>query len=43
MNCWILFSMKNKKNIISSSSAEFAHSMVDVDFAKILESTLALF
>ena len=28
MKCHILFSKKNKKNIISLSSAEFAHSMV---------------
>ena len=30
MKCQILFSRKNKKNIISLSSAEFAHSMVNV-------------
>ena len=30
MKCQILFSGKNKKNIISLSSAEFAHSMVSV-------------
>ena len=28
MSCQILFSRKNKKNMISLSSAEFAHSMV---------------
>ena len=28
MHCQILFSRKNKKNIISLLSAEFAHSMV---------------
>ena len=30
MKCQILFSRKNKKNIISLSSAKFAHSMVSV-------------
>ena len=30
MKCQILFSRKNKKNIISLSSAEFVHSMVNV-------------
>ena len=30
MKCQILFSRKNKKNIISFSSAEFAQSMVSV-------------
>ena len=30
MKCQILFSRKNKKNIISLSSAEFARSMVSV-------------
>ena len=31
MNCQILFSRKNKKkNIISLSSAEFAHSIISV-------------
>ena len=30
MKCWILFSQKSKKNIISLSSAEFANVMVNV-------------
>ena len=30
MKCQILFPRENKKNIISVSSAEFAHSMVSV-------------
>ena len=30
MKCQILFSGENKKNIISLSSAEFAHCMVNV-------------
>ena len=30
MKCQILFSRKNKKNIISLWSAEFAHSIVSV-------------
>ena len=30
MKCQILFSGKNKKNIISLSSAEFAHSIATV-------------
>ena len=30
MKCQVLFSMKNKKTIISLPSAEFAHSMVSV-------------
>ena len=30
MKCQILFSKKNKKNIISLSSAEFAHSVLIV-------------
>ena len=30
MKCHILFSMENKKNIISLSSAESAHSLVSV-------------
>ena len=30
MRCQILFAGKNKKNIISLSSAEFAHNMVSV-------------
>ena len=34
MNCQILFSRKNKKSIISLSSAEFAHSMVSVNNSK---------
>ena len=29
--CHILFSRKNKKNVISLLSAEFAHSMVNVN------------
>ena len=32
MKCQILFSGKNKKNIISLLSAEFAHSMVSVNY-----------
>ena len=31
MKCQVLFSRKNKKNITSLSSAEFAHSMVSVN------------
>ena len=31
MKCQILFSRKNKKNIISLSSAEFAHSIESVN------------
>ena len=30
MKCQILFSRKSKKNIISLSPAEFAHSMIGV-------------
>ena len=30
MKCHILFSRKSKKNIVSLSSAEFAHGMVSV-------------
>ena len=37
------FSLKSVGIIISLLSAEFAHSMVDIDIAKILESILALF
>ena len=36
MKCQILFSRKNKKNMISLSSAEFAHSMVSVKQGAIL-------
>ena len=31
MRCQILFSRKNKKNIISLSSAESAHGMVSIN------------
>ena len=31
MKCQILFSRKNKKNDISLSSAEFAHSLVSIN------------
>ena len=40
MKCQILFSGKNKKNIISLSSAEFAHRVVKInifpDFSRYL-------
>ena len=32
MKCQILFSRKNKKNIISLLSAQFAHNMVSFKF-----------
>ena len=31
MKCQILFSRKNKKNVISLSSAEHAHSVISVN------------
>ena len=34
LQCQILFSRKNKKNIMSLLSVEFAHSMVDVKIRK---------
>ena len=36
MKCQILFSRKNKKNIICLSSAESAHSMVSVNRKNLL-------
>ena len=36
MKCQILFSKKNKKMIISFSSAEFVHSMVSVKYHLII-------
>ena len=35
MKCQILFSGKNKKNIISLSSAEFARSMLSVNWLQV--------
>ena len=42
MKCQILFSRKNKKSIISLSSAEFAHSMISVNtyFQRLLGPTV---
>ena len=35
LKCQILFSRKNKENIISVSSAEFPHSMVSVNISMV--------
>ena len=37
MKCWILFSGKNKKNVISLSSAELAQRVVKVKDNLLLE------
>ena len=41
MKCQILFSGKNKKNIINLSSAEFAQKVVEIKKENVSGSTLA--